>query len=267
MIDPRRGVLYPARMPEFHRLPPPPIAAELVTWFWIPEWDIAPGRSSRQDVVAYPALNLVVEPSRVELVGATTKATFRDLTGRSWAVGALLRPAAVAALVEAPNALRDDVITLDAPDLLDAVSEVMATGEGRRERAVATFASWLSSKAGAITPTARLANELSDLLMSDDAILSPEDAAARLSMSVRTLQRLAYRYVGLSPSAMIRRRRLQEAAQRMRDEPEADLARIAAELGYADHSHLTNDFRAALGIAPRAYRGAEERAGRPPESR
>ncbi|MGB4136954.1 MAG: AraC family transcriptional regulator, partial [Microbacterium sp.] len=35
MVDPTRGVLYPARLPEFHRVPAP--APELAVWFWIPE--------------------------------------------------------------------------------------------------------------------------------------------------------------------------------------------------------------------------------------
>lgn len=90
--------------------------------------------------------------------------------------------------------------------------------------------------------------------MGDGAALTTEEAATRLAVSVRTLQRMTHRHVGLSPAAMIRRRRLQEAAQRVRDEPGVDLASIAAELGYADHAHLTRDFQAVLGIAPRVYR-------------
>ena len=46
----------------------------------------------------------------------------------------------------------------------------------------------------------------------------------------------------------------EEAAQRVREEPDADLASIAAELGYANHANLTRDFQAVLGIAPRTYR-------------
>ena len=34
----------------------------------------------------------------------------------------------------------------------------------------------------------------------------------------------------------------------------ADLAAIAAELGYADHAHLTNDFQRYLGFTPSTYR-------------
>lgn len=257
MIHANRGVLYPARMPSFDRLPPPNTAAELVGWFWIPEWEIEPGRASRQHVVAYPALNLVVQPEGVELVGATTTATYRDLTGQGWAVGALLQPASVAALTDEPATLRDASAVFDAPDLHAAVSRVMKVrGAQYREHAVQEFSHWLIETVGDILPAARQANEMFSIVMNDDDVVQPEELAARLSMSVRTLQRLAHRHVGLPPAAMIRRRRLQEAAQRIREQPDADLAAIAAELGYADHAHLTNDFRAVLGITPRTYRAA-----------
>ena len=31
-----RGILYPARLPTFHREPAPPGLEGLVRWFWIP---------------------------------------------------------------------------------------------------------------------------------------------------------------------------------------------------------------------------------------
>ena len=254
MVDPTRGVLYPARLPTFTRLPAAPAVADLVAWFWIPEWDIEPGRSSRQDVVGYPALNLVVEPGAVTLAGATTRATHRDLRGRGWAVGALLRPAAVAGLAAGPSSLVDREVLLDDPPLSADVAAAMASGEGHRERAVGVLSDWLLLRAGAPGETARQANALADVLLGEHAAATPEEAAARLSVSVRTLQRLAHRYVGMSPAAMIRRRRLQEAAERVRADPGIDLATLAAEAGYADHAHLTRDFRSVLGIAPRTYR-------------
>lgn len=266
MISPTRGVLYPARLPEFHRLPPAAAAEDLAMWFWIPEWDVEPGRSSRQEIVGYPALNLVVEQGRVSLSGATTRAFHRDLRGRGWAVGALLRPAAVAALTSDAAALVDGEVTMDdAGDLADAVGAAMAAGEGRRERAVAVFSEWLARRIGPLDDAAVQANALVDVLLGQDAADSVEEAATRLAVSVRTLQRLAHRHVGLPPAAMIRRRRLQEAAERLRLDPGLDLTALAAELGYADHAHLTRDFRRTLGVAPRVYRsgaGDEPSVGR-----
>src|SRR3954466_7253149 len=87
--------VYPARLPTFDRLPAPDAVAQLVRWFWIPEWRIQPGRSSRQHLIAFPACNLVVEAGGVGFAGPTTGSSYRDLSGTGWAVGALLRPAAV----------------------------------------------------------------------------------------------------------------------------------------------------------------------------
>ena len=261
MVSSTRGVLYPARLPEFHRLPPEAAARDLAVWFWIPEWSIEPGRSSRQEIVGYPALNLVVEQGVVTLSGATTRASHRDLRGTGWAVGALLRPAAVAALVDDPAMLVDTQQTVDAPELVEAVSAAMASGEGRRERAVAVFSDWLARRVGPLDDAARHANALVEVLMGDDSADTIEEAAMRLAVSTRTLQRLCHRHVGVSPAAMIRRRRLQEAAERLRLDLGIDLSGLAAELGYADHAHLTRDFRSILGMAPRTYRaGSSEQS-------
>ena len=124
-----RGILYPAALPSFHRLLPPEPLEHLVRWFWIPEWDLAPGRSSRQHVIAFPASNLVVEQGFVALSGPTTRASHRDLVGRGWAVGALLRPAAVPLVADDPGALRDDYRPLDLPELHGPVVAAMSSDE------------------------------------------------------------------------------------------------------------------------------------------
>lgn len=252
-----KGILYPARLPSFHRLPAPASVADLVQWFWIPEWDIEPGRSSRQHLIAYPGSNLVVQPGGVVFSGPATRAASRDLTGRGWAVGALLRPAAVPLFTGDPAGLRDTEAAVAAEDLHRSVSRAMDTHDGdtRRGRAADAFAGWLASAAGpAVSEEALLANRLMDITGSDATIVRVEDAASALAVSPRTLQRVARKYIGLSPAALIRRRRLQDAAERTRLDPSADLAAIAAELGYADHAHLTNDFQKYLGFTPSTYR-------------
>jgi AraC-like DNA-binding protein len=239
------------------RVPAPPEVAEFVRWFWIPEWDIAPGRTSRQYIVSYPACNLVVQPQQVTLSGPTTRVSYRDLTGRGWAVGALLRPAAVPAFTPDPARLRDREVIVEAPDLHAEVVAAMAIGdaEQRHAAAVAAFAAWLTRHLPPPTDRDRLANRMAEVIDADSDVQSVTDAADRLGISPRTLQRLALRYVGLTPAEMIRRRRLQEAAQRVRTDPTASLAEIAAELGYADQAHLTHEFRQRLGFTPATYRG------------
>jgi AraC-like DNA-binding protein len=228
-----------------------------VRWFWIPEWRIAPGRSSRQQVIAFPACNLVVEPDGIGYYGPTTRSSHRDLTGTGWAVGALLWPAAVPAFTDDPASLRDTYRPVDSPALHARVSGAMnatADQRTRHARAVTAFTDWLAETVPPPDQEGLLATSMAVLIDTDPAVRSVADAAARLHVSARTLQRLARRYIGLTPSAMIRRRRLQEAAQRLRTDPSVTFADVAADLGYSDHAHLANEFRSVLGFTPSGYR-------------
>lgn len=254
-----RGILRPARLPTFHRVAAPDDLADRVRWFWIPRWRIAPGRSSRQHVLPFPASNLVVDLDGVALSGPTTGASHRDLTGTGWAVGALLRPAGVAALHPAPHEVRDLEVPFEAPELHAAVVAAMATDDETEGDALAaaTYAAWARTRLAVPDDQALLANRMEDLVASDPEVVRVEQVADHLALSVRAVQRLAHRYVGVPPLAIIRRYRLQEAARRLREDPSLPVARVAAELGYADHAHLTRDFRQVLGMAPQAYRREE----------
>lgn len=252
---PSRGVLYPARLPSFARIPAEHAEAPLVVHYWIPEWDIEPGRVSRQHVIGYPAVNLVVMDGEVLVSGPTTRRSHRDLRGRGWALGAMLRPAAVPAIADDPRALRDTQTRIEAPELVVAVSARMASDDGERlARACRTLGAWLVTRVGEPSSEALLANELARIVDSDPAVLQLADIAARLNVSERTVTRLARRFVGVTPAAMIRRRRLQEAAEQLRADPGIPLAEVAARHGYADQSHLSRDFRAVLGFTPTGYR-------------
>jgi transcriptional regulator GlxA family with amidase domain len=98
-------------------------------------------------------------------------------------------------------------------------------------------------------------------------ITTVEELAERVGLSVRALQRAFHRHVGVSPKWVIRRARVQEAAERVALGQHVAWASLASELGYFDQAHLIRDFRAQLGETPAAYaatcaRRAGERGGR-----
>jgi AraC-like DNA-binding protein len=249
-----RGTLFPERLPELYRVTPAPRAEALVRWFWITRWSLPEGEVSRQELISFPALNLVVENGLVGLAGPTTRADHTDLAGSGWAVGALLRPAAVPAFTADPGRLRDRYDPFEAPDLYAAVAAAMASDtEAGRTAAAERFAEWLVARAGEPGEEALLANRLAELA-EDRGVQRVGTLAEQVAVSERTLQRLARTYIGLSPAALIRRRRLQEAAERIRDDPDADLAALATDLGYTDQAHLTNEFVRVLGFTPARYR-------------
>nr|WP_242594970.1 helix-turn-helix domain-containing protein [Corallococcus exiguus] len=67
------------------------------------------------------------------------------------------------------------------------------------------------------------------------------------------MQRLFNRYVGVNPKWVIQRYRLHEAAERLRETPPPELARLALELGYFDQAHFIRDFRRIVGCTPAGY--------------
>lgn len=263
---PERGQLRPDRRAPVSRVLPSATGAHLARWFWVPEWDLPPGEVHEALTLPFPACQLVVEPDGVRVYGPVSRAWRRDLTGRGWAVGALLTPGAAHALVGDVTALQDTDTPAKGAQRLHADVAAALDVEGEpaaRHRAAAhLLEEWLVARVGPVVagdPEARSARRLVDLADGDPDLLRVADLARQLAMSERAVQRLAGRYVGMSPAAMIRRRRLQEAAARVRAEPGTDLASIAAELGYADHAHLTREFRRVLGFTPTGYRTEQGR--------
>jgi AraC-like DNA-binding protein len=54
----------------------------------------------------------------------------------------------------------------------------------------------------------------------------------------------------MSPKRFARIARVQAVLRRLATEPDADLAGLAAELGFADQAHLTREVRALAGTTP-----------------
>ena len=80
--------------------------------------------------------------------------------------------------------------------------------------------------------------------------------AARLGLTVRTLQQAFQHEIGMSPKSLMRISRLQRAAGIARARAELALSRIALDAGYYDHAHLAHDCRDIAGVTPSVLFGA-----------
>ncbi|MCW4464166.1 helix-turn-helix domain-containing protein [Glutamicibacter sp. MNS18] len=254
-----RGVLYPAQLPKFYRVAPEAALADRVSWFWIVHWHLAPGRVSRQELLPFPQMNLVIQQEGISLSGPATGASHRDLHGSGWALAALLRPAAIPALCSAPHQLRDREVPFHAPGLHQRIVQLATRApQSLAHLGVQLFSECLEE----LLPTPRAqdlqANALLELIGNTRQLVRVEDLANQMNLSVRSLQRFALRYTGLTPLSLIRRYRLQEVAQRLREDPMLSLAQLAAELQYTDQAHLSADFRRVLGHSPGRYRQAAQ---------
>ncbi|RLY94151.1 DNA-binding protein [Kocuria tytonicola] len=248
-----RGVPFPKRLPvAFRRLPAQPDATDLVAWWWLCEWDLPDGERSDQRVLAFPALNFTVDNEGSAVAGPTSTATTRMLTGSGWVIGALLKPAATPVFTADPGSLRDRLEPVDLPDLHARVAEL--AGSGHLDGATDVVSQWLVGRAGDLAHSARAANLMWHLATTGRHITSLTSLAGAVGISQSGLYRLARRYVGVSPYDMVRRRRLQEIAEHIRDNPQESLAGVAGHFGLTDQAHMNREFKAAFGITPGDYR-------------
>lgn len=81
------------------------------------------------------------------------------------------------------------------------------------------------------------------------------DVARSVDLSLDRFERLCKRVFHLTPQQLLARARLDEATRLLRETGD-DIASIAYACGYSDHSAFTRQFRAVVGLTPRAYRRA-----------
>jgi AraC-like DNA-binding protein len=81
---------------------------------------------------------------------------------------------------------------------------------------------------------------------------SIDAVAESQGVQLRTLQRRFLRQVGVSPKRLARIVRFHHVCLAWRRDP-ASLARVAADCGYCDESHLVRDFRAFVGEPPASF--------------
>ena len=86
-----------------------------------------------------------------------------------------------------------------------------------------------------------------------EARLSVEDLADRMSMSVRTFERVFTREVGTTPSQYVLQVRV-EAARRLLERTESGLKQVAASAGFGSADVMRRSFVRLLGLTPSRYR-------------
>jgi AraC-like DNA-binding protein len=245
--------------PPIHRFPPTP---ELVRRYWMPIWSLPDGRRSEQRVLQYPVCLLVVSHEYDLLVGPSTGLSTQVLEGSGWGLGTMLQPAA-GSLVwgGSVDGLTDRTVPLtEAPELDGAalVRDLRAAVADDPENSVAQQAAVATVEAALrrllpVDAEGALVNAVVEYVEGDSGVQRVGQVCEKFAIGERSLQRLTARRIGLTPKWLIQRRRLHEAAERLTDPDRPDLARVAADLGYADQAHFGRDFRTVTGLRPGEY--------------
>ena len=241
-----------------HRYAPDPELDGLVQRFWIPVWSVRPGEQAVQRVLQYPVCLVVITPEYARFYGVVPGLSTTRLSGDGWAVGVMLAPAAGHLLTRTSvTAYTDRYVDVhevlgDAGQrLVERVRAAMAPDPlAPQAHAVA-----MSAYADALRPylpvdaEGELVNRVVAHVEEHPDVLRVAQVCEAFDLTERALQRLVARRLGLTPKWLISRRRLQEAAERLRTDP-GPMSDMAALLGYADQAHFTRDFSRVTGTTP-----------------
>ncbi|WP_345214939.1 AraC family transcriptional regulator [Georgenia halophila] len=271
------GVLWPnagTEVFETAQEPVPDPVSLVVDHYWWVSWRRDRVLPFRARVLGDPVAHLTVEDADGELHGhampaalvhgVVTRVFTVDLPVAGRVSGLAFRPGGLAAL-------RD----VDAGELTSRVvdaSEVLGPGVAELRTAVlaepdepARLRLFLEYAAELLAP--RLEQIADDpgygtvreavALMRGRGQVTLAPVASAVHVSPRTLQRLFAHYVGVSPLWVLRRYRLQDAARAIDSGDGADLADLAASLGFSDQAHFTRAFTGVIGVPPSRYRNGE----------
>ncbi|MGX1271612.1 AraC family transcriptional regulator [Streptomyces phaeoluteigriseus] len=258
MAAPRRdtrGIVDAAELfarVRFRRREPAPALRRYVEHYWLIDWDL--DRPYASHVVPHPSVNLVFQQFEdqapfAEISGIGLGLFTQTLSGRGRVCGVQFRPGGFRPF--APGRPVSDWtgrrVRLPGTDPAPVLSP---TDENAR---VAALDAHLLSLDPRPDPQADQAMALTDRIRTDRTIRRVADLARTEAVSVRHLQRLFAAQVGVGPKWVILRYRIHEALERAETSTALDWSALAADLGYADQSHLTRDFKATVGVPPTTY--------------
>jgi AraC-like DNA-binding protein len=252
------GILRPdavGRVFALRRTPPAPDLAHLIERHWVVRWDLRGRPPYRQEVVTHPCVNLVFEPHGAAVFGVQRRRDSRLLQGSGWAVGVKFRPGGFSGFLGRPvHEITDRALALG--DVFgDDGAGLAADAAARPDPAakIALVEAFLRERMPPPDPDVELVLAVVAHMLEVDPATTVEEIARRHAVSTRTLQRLFRRHVGVGPKWVLRRHRLQEAADQLAAGERSDWTRLALDLGYFDHAHFIRDFRAVVGRSPAEY--------------
>lgn len=191
------------------------------------------------------------------LIGPHDRPVINEPTGETFAVGIVTTPVGCrAAFGVAPASIAGRVVELEiawsaAAGLRAALLEDRDP-EAMLDRLEATLTECLDLSDPGLDRCARAVE-----LLEADPLLPIAEVARAVGLSHGHLDREFTRLVGLSPRRLARQRRVARLLSGIDAQGDVAWADLAAELGWADQSHLIRDVKRHTGVTPSAYLSAQ----------
>jgi AraC-like DNA-binding protein len=253
-----RGVLKapsgPGRFRHERHAPTPPLDA-FVEHFWMVRWDLCGLPPQQRETLPHPSAHLLIERGGSRLAGVTTGRFTRTLEGSGCVFGVKFKPAGFQPFLNASMAtLTDRSCALSAVfgHTADTLEEAILAHDCVEDM-IDVAAKFLSARLP--SPDANMArvNAIVYAIQNDRSITRVEDLVPLHGVTLRNLQRLFNKYVGVSPKWVIQRYRLHEALEQLAENRIVDWPELALALGYYDQAHFIRDFKRMVGKSPAEY--------------
>lgn len=254
-------VLEPRRADEriaIGRVATPGDLEPFIDYLWWVAWHTP--EPYRQEVIPRPVVHLSAElvdgEPRLIVNGVHRRRFARVLAGSGRTIAAAFRPGGfrpflstdVADLVDR-EALVAEVLGVDDREVTVALLE----GDLDVEGGVELLAGWLSSLDPQPDPVVSDVARLVEQVEQDAAITRAQQLADLGGFSLRTLERQFRAYVGIGPKWVVQLFRLLDVSEAAHRDNPVNWAALAADLGYADQSHLIRSFTSMVGRPPATY--------------
>jgi AraC-like DNA-binding protein len=256
--DKLNGPLYDtARQPGIQFTPylPSDDLQFFVERYWTIRWDLRGQPPYHIEHLPDPSIHLVIEDDISGIFGAARGKFSRLIEGQGRAFCIKFRPGAFYPFVTSPLPRRANQIAGlhevfgAAGHALKMAIRAVADEEERIEIAE----NFLRNLRPKRDESLALIHQIVDGIVADRANTKTYDLEHQFNLTTRTLQRLFSRYVGVSPSWIIRRYRLHDAVDQLDQGKIVDWPALAADLGYFDQAHFIKDFKKTIGVSPGEY--------------
>lgn len=230
--------------------------APFVEHYWIVRWDLRGQPPRTQETLPHPSVHIAFERGQSAVFGVVKGRFTRAIEDAGLVFGIKFRPGGFYPFVRSPiSRFTNRVVPLaDIFGAAGAAAESAVTSRPADAEMVEVAEEFLRGQAPARDPIAERLADIVEHIATDRAITTVDAVASRFGYSVRSLQRLFSRYIGVSPKWVINRYRLHEVIDRLANGETVDWTQLALDLGYFDQAHFIRDFKSIIGRTPGEYR-------------
>lgn len=232
------------------------VSAELAPfadYYWVMRWDLRNKPPVTAEVIPSPYTNLTFMSEGARITGVSTGKYSYQLQGEGTIFGVKFKPGAFHVFYKKSlHNLTDKHIpaNLIFEEIDDAFNKAILKSSD--STAVRLIEELLTTRNPILDKYLQLVSKVIDYLETQEHATT-DGLLALTSLSERRLQEIFREYVGVGIKWISLRIRLIRAVELAAKLEKPDWTTIAHQLGYADQSHFTNDFKRVIGKSPTQY--------------